>query len=320
LLLTGVEPHIFNGLNFQFVRFISSTNKTETSGLMSLIQNLSWSPWVPFTASAKCFRKVLVGGSGIYRVRVIGTSHLAYIGQTGRDLVERTRVLTLNTLRTADQPPWNDPHTAAPGLWAWRIENNFQFEVSVAHTDLPTPERQCLEDALLYKYRLKFGQSTLCNHGRFHPLWTRPSNKRQAQLMERLPVQMPNPASGLSLPPATLTGSAGEEDWLGLKWAPPVLLSSQNIAAPKAPGVYLLLDGKQVVYLGESKALSGRLVAHRRTFQGHDLSCSWVRIVGALPHHLKERETDLIGAFFCQHERAPKFQYKNERPTAFGSS
>ena len=51
---------------------------------------------------------------------------LIYIGQTGRSLRERTMTLRNHSGRDRNNPPWNDPHTAAPALWAFRIENGFE--------------------------------------------------------------------------------------------------------------------------------------------------------------------------------------------------
>ena len=145
---------------------------------------LSWSDWVGLDASPEAFRAVITTNSGLYRVRVEGVERLAYIGQTGRNLRQRTRALGRNTYRS--QPPWNDPHTAAPGLWAWRVEESLGYEVSVASKIIDTAERQCIEDMLLYEYRLEAEESTLCNHGRFHPSWSRPTNRKQARAMSKL--------------------------------------------------------------------------------------------------------------------------------------
>jgi hypothetical protein len=38
--------------------------------------------------------------------------------------------------KDSDDPPWNDPHTAAPALWAFRIEDGLQYELSVAECEL----------------------------------------------------------------------------------------------------------------------------------------------------------------------------------------
>jgi hypothetical protein len=112
--------------------------------------------------------------SGVYRIRIAKEPCLAYIGQTGRNLRERGRTLALRTLDTP--MPFNDPHTAAPNLWAWHDAAGYQFECSVASNHLNDAERQILECYLLWQYRLEKGESTLCNHGRFHQEYRKSRN------------------------------------------------------------------------------------------------------------------------------------------------
>jgi hypothetical protein len=105
---------------------------------------LTWSPWLPLDGAMDVFREAVPQLPGFYRVREPRLGKLVYIGQTGRDLRERTRALSIHAHRT--DPPWNDPHTAAPGLWAWRREAGFEFEVSVTPSDLELARRQCMEE------------------------------------------------------------------------------------------------------------------------------------------------------------------------------
>jgi hypothetical protein len=63
--------------------------------------------------------------------------------------------------------PFNDPHTAAPNLWAWRQEEHWAYECSAATFLKSRLERKAMECFLLWKYRLEKGESTLSNHGRF---------------------------------------------------------------------------------------------------------------------------------------------------------
>jgi hypothetical protein len=77
--------------------------------------NLNWSNWVPFDGGDF---KGLHAGAGLYRIRVADRPVLAYVGQTGHDLHQRLGDLRRNVL--AEAMPFNDPHTAAPSLWAWR--------------------------------------------------------------------------------------------------------------------------------------------------------------------------------------------------------
>jgi len=68
---------------------------------------------------------------GVYRVRPADGDYLMYIGQTGRTL--RQRLSELSKYRKAPElMPYNDPHTAAPSLWAWRDATGLDFECSGA--------------------------------------------------------------------------------------------------------------------------------------------------------------------------------------------
>jgi hypothetical protein len=269
---------------------------------------LTWSTWIPLDADLAEYQKHISTDPGVYRVRSTEPALLAYVGQTGRSLRERTRALANHTYRDSTEPPWNDPHTAAPALWACRVENDIWYEVSVASVDVEGPARQCLEDMLLYLYRVESGGSTLANHGRFHPNWMRPSNKAKGRGMIRL-AEGPNPAAQPSLPPALLHGESEDGDWLDLAWSSTQALGECPETAPDIPGVYRLLESGRIVYLGESKSIKSRMREHAARFREQEMEASWVEMPDALPHHLKERETDLIGAYFKTKGAPPRLQY-----------
>lgn len=271
---------------------------------------LSWSDWLGLDASPKAFRETITPAPGLYRVRVKGTDTLAYIGQTGRNLRERARSLGRNTHQS--RPPWNDPHTAAPGLWAWRVEEGYEYELSVAQSVTDRARRQCIEDLLLYEYRLEAGESTLCNHGRFHPGWSRPTNRKRAREMIRL-VGRTNPAGGSSLAPARFSDNPSAEYWLFLNWSERLPLST-HAHTPSVAGVYKLMRDDEVIYVGQSEGLRDRLRSHSARFCQEDLCASWIEMPHALPHHLLERETDLIGAFYKALLRPPSLQYERRTP------
>ena len=65
--------------------------------------------------------------------------------------------------------PWNDPHTAAPSLWAWQDAEGFEYECSAAPLDASINGRRGMESYLLYRYRQERGESTLCN---FDPVYS----------------------------------------------------------------------------------------------------------------------------------------------------
>ena len=120
--------------------------------------SLQWSPWVSFEAASF---SALPSDPGVYRVRAVGHQALAYIGQTGRDL--RARLLDLRRNTLSELMPFNDPHTAAPSLWAWRDAEGHQFECSAAPVDLGTRNRLGLEAWLLFT-TVDFTHGSIAGH------------------------------------------------------------------------------------------------------------------------------------------------------------
>ena len=177
---------------------------------------LQWSRWIALDADLLTYQEHVVTDPGFYRVRAVGNDSLVYIGQTGRSLRQRTRAeLAKHVMRPRESPPWNDPHTAAPLLWAYRHEDGMEFELSVASAHLDVQMRQCYEDVLLYLHRLEFGHSALCNHGRRHPWWSRATNRKDARPSHRLS----SPLEYSSLPVSSGNLDPISSDWLGLSWS-----------------------------------------------------------------------------------------------------
>jgi hypothetical protein len=149
---------------------------------------LSWTEWQPFS-NALLFKE-LPTNPGVYRIRATGIAELFYIGETGRNLGERLLDLRRNTQQ--ENMPFNDPHTAAPSLWAWRHAENSMFECSAAPVALANDKeearkrREGLEFYLLWQYRLEFGSSTRCNHGRFHPRYIKSKERKKGTQGYRL--------------------------------------------------------------------------------------------------------------------------------------
>jgi len=169
---------------------------------LSLTWNdLSWTPWISFSDPFKPFPS----GPGMYRVRAVNGNELFYLGETGRNLRERVGDLRRGTMQ--ELMPYNDPHTTAPSLWAWRHAEGIAFECSVASVTLADTKeearrlREGLEFYLLWQYRLEFGFSTRCNHGRFHPRYVKSTDRKKGFQGHRLPDTAPDkPAGGPSLP------------------------------------------------------------------------------------------------------------------------
>ena len=268
---------------------------------------IGWSDWIRFTPDRGSF-SAFPTTAGMYQVRVAGDDGLVYIGQTGRSLRERVRTLCLRTLDA--EMPFNDPHTAAPNLWAWRQTHGYEYEVSVAEVDLPGTDRLALECWLLWQHRLETGESTTANHGRFHPQFTKSENRKSGRRGARLPDGQINLAGGPSLPPLVANGRPTSVDWMGLHWTETAPLASESISdAPQSPGVYRIIQDAQVVYIGESYDLRARLRTHARDWKSA-AGCSWVETpLASLAYQRHELENDLIAMCYSANGHSPRHQF-----------
>ncbi|GCE12540.1 hypothetical protein [Tengunoibacter tsumagoiensis] len=282
---------------------------------------LSWTPWFAF-ADAPAFRQ-LPDKAGLYRIRARELGELFYIGETGRNVRERLGDLRRNTLNV--EMPFNDPHTAAPSLWAWRDAEGYEFECSAApvvftdHPEEARKRREGLEFYLLWQYRLEFGLSTRCNHGHFHPRYTKSSARKALVQGSRLADDVEdNVAGGASFPPLQAQGVPVDDYWMGLKWSPLQPLEPGKYREMSIlPGVYKIVDGEmnQLLYVGEAQCLRDRLITHAKK----DWRCqmplysyvAWEE--GILTYQRHEIENDLLGGFYAQAQTMPTFQLMNHR-------
>ncbi|GAL03381.1 hypothetical protein JCM19237_6275 [Photobacterium aphoticum] len=265
---------------------------------------------------AEVYRNIPIKQAGLYKIRAIQRNELIYIGQTGRCLRERLRALRTGVY--SESMPYNDPHTAAPNLWVWRHEANFEYEFSFLLSDLETPQRQGLEDYFLWKHRQTQQCSTLCNYGRFHRSWIKPSNKKQARAGRLLGEGECNPAGLSSSSPLKPYANSVDKDWMSLAWSSPALLDSSHIKhAPQHAAVYRLQDinSNDVIYIGETQNIAKRLQSHSRVnWGGKQVSFSFVDTLNLAESHLRhEIEVDLIGAYFEEQGRVPLFQYGDKK-------
>jgi hypothetical protein len=305
-------------------------------------------PWVPFTADKEEFR-IIPKEPGLYRIRPAGKDFLMYIGETRRTLHQRLNELR-QSVRREDLMPWNDPHTAAPSLWAWRDAESerssdleeekrhqtsssaekssdleekkspsglFEYECSAAPLDASQAVRRGMESFLLYRYRQEYGESTLCNFGRFHKRYRKSTNRKEKLRGGKLEdSHKDNPAGGPSISPLKVIGNPGDPDWMGLTWSERKTLSSDNIiVVASGPGLYLLFDANngEIIYIGQSGNCPKRLLDHsRKSWEGRDLQFSChVDQTLVLAHNLKELENDLIGNYFELNRKAPEYQLGN---------
>jgi hypothetical protein len=274
---------------------------------------LPWTPWVPFTAGKKEFR-IIPKEPGLYRIRPIGKNSLIYIGETRRTVYERINELR-HTLRRTEQMPWNDPHTAAPSLWAWQDAEGFSFECSAAPLDTSQGVRRGMESFLLYRYRQERGESTLCNFGRFHPRYRKSTNRKENNPGRKLEENyQDNPAGGPSVPPLPINGKPGDQIWMGLSWNGRKPLDGRTIGTiPPNAGLYVLFEGEKedLVYIGQSKNCANRLRSHAMKFRDQTdiLFSYYIAKKPLFQHNLKELENDLIGNYFEVFRKAPKYQF-----------
>ena len=305
--------------------------------------SLPWSPWVPFSADKHAFHEI-PHEPGLYRIRPGGKDFLMYIGETRRSLHQRLHNLRME-LRNPDLMPWSDPHTEAPGLWAWQDaagyeadtspvpdeetpsepggENGpvraFRYECSAAPLDASNSSRKGMESFLLYTYRQERGGSTLCNFGRFPLRYRKSTIRKEGHRGGKLAEgHKDNPAGWPSIEPLEVVGRPGDRDWMGLEWTDREPLTADNAqGVPAGAGLYLLNDAgsHEIVYIGQSADVAKRLLDHsRKTWDNRSLGFSY-QIIGlsVLPHNLRELENDLIGNFFENFRKAPEFRFRNAK-------
>jgi hypothetical protein len=273
--------------------------------------DLPWSDWYPFYDYPSRLTYI-PGAPGIYRVRPISRSCLAYIGQT-TNLRSRMRQLIPTTLQ--EIMPYNDPHTAAPGLWAWHDAEGLEYEVSVVGVQDSKQILMARECYLLWQYRLEQGESTMCNHGRFHPNYSRSRNRGQGFRGERLPEGVINPAGGPSHPPLIDKSWWLDNDWMGLHWTPfSTLMTASVSSVPGMPGVYKISNHNQteLFYIGQSANLQNRLRTHLgRTWASDGALFSYYAFESSILHHqLLEIENDLLGAHFGRTDGSSRDQFQ----------
>ncbi|MDN3663359.1 hypothetical protein [Vibrio agarivorans] len=271
-----------------------------------------WSNWYPLSGEADVYQNIPTKQAGLYRIRSPQRRELIYIGQTGRCLRERLRALRKGAY--SQSMPYNDPHTAAPNLWVWRQEANLEFEFSFLTTAVDTPLRQGLEDYFLWRHRQEKGCSTLCNYGRFHKSWMKPSNKKQGRIGRKLEANQFNPAGLSSSSPLVQLGASFDENWMSLNWSEPEPLESSHIKPlPNHAAIYRLLDvtSREVIYIGETQSLAHRLRTHTKGSWGvNPVFFSFADDINLSESHLRhEIEVDLIGAFYQERGCVPLFQY-----------
>jgi predicted GIY-YIG superfamily endonuclease len=268
--------------------------------------SLTWTPWINLKANSS-ERNNIEKKQGVYRVRAKNNPTLIYLGQT-TNLKTRTSSLATNTYSVT--MPWNDPHTAAPNLWAWRQDKKWDYEVSVSPTELSTQNREALECYLLWKYRLERGESTLCNHGRFHPDYIKPSNRGEGKPGYKISDNVArNPNGGASQSPLKEDFDFLSVDWMVLDWSQ--FSTTESSSIPNLAGLYRIKDpsNEALNYIGETKNLRNRITQHQTRFGGKFIS--YYILPEKMMHFQRlELENDLIGCYYAIKNNAPINQFR----------
>lgn len=271
--------------------------------------NLRWTGWVPFLGGDF---NALPDHAGFYRVRPIGMKSLMYIGQTGVSLRERLKTLARET--HLENMPYNDPHTAAPNLWAWRKSKGMEYECSAAPARSSSRDRLARECYLIWQYRLATGESPRCNLGRFHPCYKKSKGRSTRMRGRKWPRGSKNPSGGHSATPLRHNGNPSSSKWMGLSWTKDSGERGQML--PNA-GLYKILrsDG-HLLYVGKS---DGHLISRARSHIWTKRLPSNVQIWVSAPkllarkepcaHHFLELENDLIASFYAMYGQAPPKQF-----------
>lgn len=270
----------------------------EASWLKNDWSVLQWSPWVSLLSPLGS----IPSQPGLYRVKASDSVELMYIGQTGLSL--RSRIQQLRAGLMWAEMPFNDPHTATPNLWCYRVESNLSYEVSAAPFLGSKPDRMATECFLLWQYRLARGESSLCNFGHFHSSFSKSGNRKTGKRGLRIEGE---PISRVSFPALQPIGSCLDIDWLGLEWTGWRDLSVEGLRTPAVAGLYRLRCQDELVYIGETDSLASRLRTHSKSIS--DVEFSFHLLPGSSSVNRREWESDAIGAYFSVHGRAPKRQF-----------
>ena len=284
------------------------------------IPTLDWGEWRPMRGAGA--DRALPTSAGLYRVRRADNGMIVYIGQTGRNLRQRLRML-VGTY--AIEMPYNDPHTAAPGLWALRHRDACDFEVSTLVLDGDRPSILGMEALAITLRRLETGTSPELSFGGM-PAGYLKSSQNNARLVAAGKRFRGGPDRATSAPtpsrpvPGPIDGSPVAAGWAGLAWSAWVPASDARTLPARATGLYRLRRpaADSLTYIGQGQ-VGGRVRAHLSKAQqpGHaqqaaftgSLELSWVDLPDLPRRTLLEYENDLIAGHVLTHGRQPVAQF-----------
>jgi hypothetical protein len=284
------------------------------------IPTLEWGEWRPMRGAGT--DRALPTSAGLYRVRRADNGMIVYIGQTGRNLRQRLRML-VGTY--AIEMPYNDPHTAAPGLWALRHRDACDFEVSTLVLDGDRPYILGMEALAITLQRLAMGASPEISFGGMPAGYLKSSqnNARVVATGKRFRGG-PDPTVGSPTPsrpvPGPIDGSPVAADWVGLAWSLWMPATDAAALSARATGLYRLrrAAADSLTYIGQGQ-VGGRVRSHLAKAQqaGHaqqtaftgPLELSWVDLPDLPRRTLLEYENDLIAGHVLTQGRQPAAQF-----------
>lgn len=275
-----------------------------------------WSHWIPLRAAGAS--PLVPRESGLYRIRATASEAILYIGQTGRSIRER-----LGSLRGVygEQMPYNDPHTAGPGLWAIRHRDGVDFEASFAVVTGDRVHRLGREALAISAVRVATGTSPTLNFGGM-PSGYRKSTGNNSRLLAAGQRRRGGPDD--AIPGSSATAPVGgplrspptAANCLGLAWSP----WDQAVTSPMARGVYRIRrpGGVDLLYVGQGQIGSrvrahiakGQRGEHRQAqhFTGQT-EVSWVGLEAMSTRQLLEIENDLIASHVLVRGGPPTAQF-----------
>jgi hypothetical protein len=287
-------------------------------GLITHIEPGRWSDWIPLRGAGR--NQQVPALPGLYRVRKMSGPEIDYVGQTGVSL--RGRLGQLNGLY-GTQMPYNDPHTAAPALWALRHRDACDFEISVAGVPGTPLERKALEATAITHYRLDASRSPLANFGGMPPGYKK-STGNNSKLVASGHRARGGPDPGAPARPTSaavagdLRGDPQSVDWMNWPWSEWTSAATSKDA--QCIGLYRLRARSEtgLLYVGQGK-ISARIRAHlakafrnghrQAVFFSREMEASWVSLPHVFTYNLLEHENDLIAAHFLRHGYAPSAQF-----------
>lgn len=214
--------------------------------------------------------------------------------------------------------PYNDPHTAAPCLWAIRDRDGPGFDCSwtTPPAAADAMSRKGLEAALVAVHRRTCTTTPTANCGGMIGGYQKSRNRSTGDRGRRVSDTHPDAPRRPSVEPLPWTDwtEVCSTSWMGLDGTVVDALASVSTDVPNDSGLYRLWDpttAPPLHYVGQSAHLRSRLYAHRRN---RDVT---LRVAYAPPpgeafdarRCRLEVETECLGAHYLAVGVSPEAQF-----------